>query len=160
MNGQIYLTRTGKGYSPSLVLAAMIRLTIGYLSIFLVGIDIGNLILPALPPPLLNIQSPRTRTFAWLILSSVVSIAMLQLTGIYTKIPVSRRFVSISVMASTNNRQISRTCSGQFRTTLASFSDISRCRRYSFRMQILHMSMLSPGHWMHLIATVWQSFYW
>jgi hypothetical protein len=69
------------------------KLTPGYLSIFLVGIDIGNLILPASPPALLNIKSPRTRIFAWLLISSVVSIAALQLTGIYTKIQVSRRFV-------------------------------------------------------------------
>src|SRR5271154_6260835 len=75
---------------------------IGYLSIFLAGIDIGNLILPASPPALFNIQSPRTRTFVWLIISSVVSIAALQLTGISTKIQVSRRFVIPSPLTSTN----------------------------------------------------------
>ena len=65
----------------------------GYLSIFLVGLDVGNLILPAKPLSLPYIRSPRISMFIWLIVCSIISIAAFQLTTEYFKLTVSRRFV-------------------------------------------------------------------
>jgi phosphatidylinositol glycan class W len=65
----------------------------GYLSIFLVGLDVGRLILPANPPSLLSIQSPRIRIFVSLALCSIISIVAYQLTTRYFDIQVARRLV-------------------------------------------------------------------
>ena len=65
----------------------------GYLSIFLVGLDIGNLVLPAKPPSLPYIRSSRISMFIWLIICSTISIAAYQLSTEYFRLIVSRRFV-------------------------------------------------------------------
>ena|SRR6266496_5193608 len=70
----------------------------GYLSIFLVGLDVGSLILPAKPLSLPYIGSSRMSTFISLILCSILSIAAFQLTTVYVELTVSRRFVPFLMM--------------------------------------------------------------
>jgi hypothetical protein len=53
----IYSVKIEKGYSPSWAFS-LIDLTQGYLLIFVVGLDVGGLILPANPPSMLSIQFP------------------------------------------------------------------------------------------------------
>lgn len=66
----------------------------GYLSIFLVGLDVGNLIFSPKPLSLPFIRSPRILMFIWLVVCSIISIAAFQLTTEYFKVTVSRRFVA------------------------------------------------------------------
>ena len=66
---------------------------LGYLSIFLFGVDVGRLILPAKPPIFSFIKSPRTATFIALTLCSAISTVAFH-TSLYFNLGVSRRFVS------------------------------------------------------------------
>ena len=97
-DGMIYSVRTGKAFFRSLVYAYLIWLMKGYLSIFLVGMDVGSLILPAKPLSLPYIRSSRMSSFISLILCSILSIAAFQLTTLYFGLTVSRRFVTSLMM--------------------------------------------------------------
>ena len=68
-------------------------LMIGYLSIFLFGVDVGRLILPAKPPVFSFIKSSRTATFIALTLCSAISTVAFYIS-LNFNLGVSRRFVS------------------------------------------------------------------
>ena len=69
---------------------------IGYLSIFLVGLDVGRLILPANPPAIRYIKTPQIALFISLLISSIFSISAFQISTKYFGIEVARRFANLS----------------------------------------------------------------
>jgi glucosaminylphosphatidylinositol acyltransferase len=71
---------------------------IGYLSIFLVGLDIGRLILPANPPAMRYFKTSPSGllpVFVSLLVCSIVSIAAFLISTKYFGMEVGRRFANL-----------------------------------------------------------------
>src|SRR5437667_11234501 len=131
----------------------------GYLSIFLVGLDVGNLILPVKPRSLPYFQSPRISTFMWLILFSLISTAAFQLSTEYFRLLVSRRLVPRSFGFS-DIRQISHTCFGPLPIIQDSCWATWSFNQFSSLIRVRLMMMRFRGRWKHSIVMVLQCSCW
>jgi glucosaminylphosphatidylinositol acyltransferase len=70
-------------------------LMIGYLSIFLVGVDVGRLILPTNPPAMRYIKSPQIALFVSFLICSILSISVFQISTKLVGLEVARRFANL-----------------------------------------------------------------
>ena len=87
VNGVISSVKIGKAFSLSSVVPLRSPLTKGYLSIFLVGLDVGNIIVSSTSP------SSRKTKLIYLSITSILSILAYQLASQGFHLQVSRRLV-------------------------------------------------------------------